>query len=60
MILYRLRPEFSPDWTSASFEGEDEEELGGVLVSRLLFVGYEILISRDEGETYLPLGEDEG
>lgn len=49
MIRLRVRPPFRDDWTELDLEGEHEEEVTNVLVSRLGIADYEIEID-DEGE----------
>lgn len=58
MIFLRLRGPFEPDWTLASFEGEEDEVAAHILCASLLRLEWTILISRD-GSDFYELGEDE-
>jgi hypothetical protein len=50
MITFRTRPEFDPDWTLISIEGEYEEAVASILKARLYGADWEIMLSRDGGE----------
>ena len=50
MITFRTRPEFEPEWTLISVDGEHEEAVASILKARLYGADWEILISRDGGE----------
>ena len=50
MITFRTRPEFEPEWTLISIEGEHEEAVASILKARLYGADWEILLSVDGGE----------
>lgn len=58
MISFCVSSEYGQDTTDVSFAGDEEEALAHVLGATLLRLGWEVQVSRDDGEFYT-LGEDE-
>lgn len=48
-LTFRTRPEFEPEWTLVTIEGEHEEAVASILKARLYGASWEILLSRDGG-----------
>ena len=46
-IELAVQPPFSSDWTSVTIEGEDEDALMNILVSRLAARNYEVEVQVD-------------
>jgi len=57
-IKLAVRPQFRHEWTEITLEGQYEEDVVNVLVSRLAAIDYEILRQDDEGN-YLSYEEYE-
>lgn len=56
MICFRAKPPFSDDWTRASFDGPEEEDLALIVLGVLRRQEWEILVSRD-GEEEISVDE---
>lgn len=56
MLTFRTRPEFDPEWTLISIDGEHEEAVASILKARLFSADWEIMVSQDGGE-FFDIGE---
>jgi hypothetical protein len=45
-----VQPPFREDWTDVTIEGEHEDEVLSILVSRLIAAEYEVLIEDEDGD----------
>ena len=60
MISLRIQSPYEREWTDASFDGEEEDTAFHIFCATLMRLEWEVLVSRDAGESWIPLEEDEG
>ena len=48
MIRLSLRPSPEWEWTSVTVEGEEEEQVAGVLVARMIGADWEVIVGNED------------